>query len=101
MKVSILQSICELLMCDDSSSLSDQKRSDLVGWLNGEVAKFGFGDWIELYHFNPDSSDKPVFIEHDRSTGNRLVLFRGKTHWCFDSLDAENFVKSIRKADGF
>ena len=65
-----LQSVCTLLRCDDPTNLSQENRDDLEKWVNQEARAFGFDNWIDAYHWNPDKKEAPGTEAPGASTEN-------------------------------
>ena len=57
-------------MCDDPTNLSQENRDDLEKWVNQEARAFGFDNWIDAYHWNPDKKEAPGTEAPGASTEN-------------------------------
>ena len=50
-----LQALCTLLMCDDPSNLTPDARESIEKYADKESREMGFDNWIDAYHWTPDS----------------------------------------------
>ena len=50
-----LQALCTLLMCDDPSNLTPDARERIEKWADKESREMGFDNWIDAYHWTPNS----------------------------------------------
>jgi hypothetical protein len=48
-----LKALCSLLMCDDPTNLAPEARASIERYANKQAREFGFGSWVEAYHW-PD-----------------------------------------------
>lgn len=48
--ITVLDSICTLLMCDDPSNLPPEARTALMNWAGSQAQEHGFKNWLAIYH---------------------------------------------------